>query len=618
MKNLSLYKAEQPIANFARHTDAASIKNAGYHEFYGLRSDPFESNANQDFIYQHTAYERIKASLISGVKDGSRIMLLTGKPGTGKSLVISSALNQLPESYRIVTITKPVKVPEDLMVRLCDDLGLGFIDRNLQDLLPTFLAYLRITGRLGNKLLLVLECAEELSGSVLLLIRKLIGSTYGNSGNIRVILAGQSRLALQLNEEKNESLRRFIGFYSELMPLSRDETDSYLRHRLAVSGARNPDEIFSESAIKKLFELSQGIPRDINRLCNRILRIGAIRRWNQISSVDLDKLSQRLSLATAEQKIKEPYKAFSVFSNHQTIRACLEDDSPRADKKPEIVVSAPSREPAKEEKESVSDQAEQPDTIVEDTRNDKSEASLDTDISRRAIPEEMLKDYCKIIDSMRVNGAKRSHQVIGITSPIANQGCSTTAAILSLLVAEGKFVSPFRIKTRNSVNQASDLQFASDTGKTLLIDCHFLAPSLARKFKIKSGYGLRDILVGRTSPENAISKIPSANLDIITAGGMDSSMHESFSPERFAKLLMALRKRYRQIILDLPPILEHGDAITLSRCCDSIVLVARSRGCRIHSLEKACDDLKKARVEVLGGIINRRKVYVPGWLYKRI
>jgi Mrp family chromosome partitioning ATPase len=224
--------------------------------------------------------------------------------------------------------------------------------------------------------------------------------------------------------------------------------------------------------------------------------------------------------------------------------------------------------------------------------------------------DEVLNDFQKILENIRISADVDTFNIIGIVSPIHKQGTSTIARILSL-VASGSDIS----------NENENLAICSNNTspkRILLIDTQLRASELHKQFEISTDFGLMDFLTKNISIDECITKIPNSNLNIITSGNCS---HYNRNPNGFEKLKTALEKirdQFDLVLMDLPPILEYGESLFLCQMCDGVVLTVKLDDCRVEVLKEAKKILNNANVRIMGAIANYRKFYLPQWLYNRI
>ncbi|HXV64080.1 MAG TPA: AAA family ATPase [Vicinamibacteria bacterium] len=239
-----------------------------YEEYFGLKKAPFCLTPDPSFLYQGAAHREALASLIYGVRAQRGFIALVGEPGTGKSTLIQTLLEDLHEEVRTALITHTTVDRVEILRMIVHELdipdeGLGRVEmlRQLNELVIEELK----GGRLPP--LLIIDEAQGLSDEVLEEIRLLTNLEISGAKLLQVLLAGQPELESRLQSPRLRQLRQRIAVHAKLRPLARDEVAAYVDHRLRVAGGGQV-RLFTEPALHAIWEASGGIPRLINALCD--------------------------------------------------------------------------------------------------------------------------------------------------------------------------------------------------------------------------------------------------------------------------------------------------------------------------------------------------------------
>ncbi|MGZ8235944.1 ExeA family protein, partial [Methylobacter tundripaludum] len=242
-----------------------------YNQYFHFSELPFSIATDPHFVYMSPRHQEGLAHLLYGINFGGGFVALTGEVGTGKTTLCHCLLQKIPENIDIALILNPKLNAVELLATICDELGISYDKnqhslKNLIDLLNQHL----LTGHAnGRRTVLLIDEAQNLSMEVLEQIRLLTNLETNKTKLLQIILVGQPELKESLKRQDLRQLNQRITARYHLLPLSLNETRAYIRHRLTVCNGR-PD-IFKESAIRKIYQLSSGIPRMINILCDRAL-----------------------------------------------------------------------------------------------------------------------------------------------------------------------------------------------------------------------------------------------------------------------------------------------------------------------------------------------------------
>lgn len=323
-----------------------------YNQYFHFSELPFSIATDPHFIYMSPRHQEGLAHLLYGINFGGGFVALTGEVGTGKTTLCRCLLQQIPANVDIALILNPRLSAVELMATICDELGITY-DKNQQSLknLIDLLNQHLLTGHAnGRRTVLLIDEAQNLSLEVLEQVRLLTNLETNKTKLLQIILVGQPELKESLKRKDLRQLNQRITARYHLLPLSLDETRAYIHHRLIVCNGRSG--IFKESAIRKIYKLSSGIPRLINILCDRAL-LGAYSTNTHVITPAIVSAAAKEALAFTDKKLLfrtvllallflSFIAAGSYFrmiwpkaSNQSTIN--LEPNSPVIQAKPEII-----------------------------------------------------------------------------------------------------------------------------------------------------------------------------------------------------------------------------------------------------------------------------------------
>ncbi|MBK9120221.1 MAG: polysaccharide biosynthesis tyrosine autokinase [Phycisphaerales bacterium] len=213
--------------------------------------------------------------------------------------------------------------------------------------------------------------------------------------------------------------------------------------------------------------------------------------------------------------------------------------------------------------------------------DDESDTVVDAiEQATRKAPQSLVAESFRQIRAHLVfSGPLDSQRVLLITSARPEEGKTAVAANLAVTFAQG--------------NQ-----------RVLLIDCNFRRPGLRNAFENMRGDGLSNILVGRNTPAEVISRTSLANLDVLSPGPMPPNPAELLGSAAMRELLANAKKTYDRILLDGPPCLLISDALLLAAQADAVIIVARAGGGSRGALRRARDQFQRIGARVIGGVLN--------------
>jgi protein-tyrosine kinase len=195
----------------------------------------------------------------------------------------------------------------------------------------------------------------------------------------------------------------------------------------------------------------------------------------------------------------------------------------------------------------------------------------------------------------RYGSPNKSIKTIMFNSTSSGDGCSTTA-----------------------MNFAATLATDPDLN-VLLVEVNLRTPSLIKRLNIGHAPDLNDLVANLSQMTARIEKVESENLYVIGCGG--GSLLGAlglFESGEFDQFLKTVRKRFDYVILDAPPVPVFSEFRVLCSKVDGIVLVVKSDETRRQVALRAKKEIEAARGNLIGVVLNKRKYYIPKWIYKRL
>jgi general secretion pathway protein A len=243
-----------------------------YLPFYGLTEKPFSITPDPRYLYLGGRHAEALAHLVYGITEAGGFIQLTGEVGTGKTTVIRSLLAKQPDNAEIALILNPRMVASEFMLTICEELGIMLPNDaigSVKELVDILNRYLLKAHAQGKRVVLIVDEAQNLSPELLEQVRLLTNLETETQKLLQIILIGQPELRTMLERNDLRQLAQRITGRYHLDPLSRDESFSYVKHRLRIAGATA--EIFTHGALAELYRTSGGIPRLLNIIGDRAL-----------------------------------------------------------------------------------------------------------------------------------------------------------------------------------------------------------------------------------------------------------------------------------------------------------------------------------------------------------
>jgi len=244
-----------------------------YLDFYGLAEHPFTTTPDPKFLYLTPRHQEALAQLAYGVRSDQGFVVLTGAIGTGKTTLLNALCDQLDGTVAAAFIANTMLPFEGLLEYILEEFGIKIAATSQAQRLIALRDFLVERHRAGQKTVLIIDEAQNLSAETLEQVRLLSNFETPQSKLLRMLLVGQPELGVQLALPELRQLRQRVALQFSIAPLSAEETRDYVRARLRIAGASDRG-LFTDRAIHQIGRYSGGIPRVINILCDHCLLIG--------------------------------------------------------------------------------------------------------------------------------------------------------------------------------------------------------------------------------------------------------------------------------------------------------------------------------------------------------
>jgi type II secretory pathway predicted ATPase ExeA/cell division septation protein DedD len=260
-----------------------------YNSFFGFSESPFENNLDQRFLFLGTDHEEVLSGLLYFIETNKAFAIVCGDVGTGKSMLLDSLLEVLPENVRPVIISHPQVDSLDLLLSLADTLGIRrTAGASVLGLTEKIKKALIKANSLGKHLLLIIDEAHFLADQALDEIRLLSNIETPDQKLLQILLVGQYELSHKLDRPEMRALRQRININRFLSPLNFAETILYIDHRLQQVGSSFA-AVFEDNCRGPIFKMTKGVPRLINRLCDNALLISMAAGLRKVNRKTLKK-----------------------------------------------------------------------------------------------------------------------------------------------------------------------------------------------------------------------------------------------------------------------------------------------------------------------------------------
>ncbi len=272
-----------------------------YESFWQLESKPFENAADPAYYVPLETHQAALLKLRYAIESNRGAALLAGMPGVGKTLIVHALVSQLGPQYAPITHVVFPQMPADQLLAYIAESLSGLPATNAP---PSIDRSVRVIEQqlwqnteAGRHAVLIVDEAQDLEEmGALETIRLLLNFQFDMRPPLTVLLVGQPALLPAL--DRMSELDERMGVKCLLRPLTQQETTHYIQHRLQAAGAKR--EVFSAAALAMIHQLTHGVPRRINRLCDLALLIGFAEERATIDQQLVESVAEELVATTSE------------------------------------------------------------------------------------------------------------------------------------------------------------------------------------------------------------------------------------------------------------------------------------------------------------------------------
>jgi type II secretory pathway predicted ATPase ExeA len=271
-----------------------------YKEFFGLDDTPFTLTPDPRFIVFTPSYNEVLASLYYGLENAKGLIVLTGEVGTGKTTALRWILRRLDASVLAAYVFNPRLSIDEFYHHVTQMLGIKDW-ANKSELLNTLGKVLEERHRRGLRTVIIIDEAHELSDYVLEEIRLLLNFESDNAKHLQIVLTGQPELRDKLNQPNLRQLKQRVALRCSMHAFPTvDEVDRYITERLSIAGSSDPN-VFSPEAVDFIFQCSEGIPRNINNICDNAMLAAYSAGELQIGRKIIEEVADNLDMLPRRQ-----------------------------------------------------------------------------------------------------------------------------------------------------------------------------------------------------------------------------------------------------------------------------------------------------------------------------
>jgi general secretion pathway protein A len=272
-----------------------------YAEFYGLKELPFALTPDPRFIYFTPSHTEVMANLHYGIESGKGLIVVTGEVGTGKTTILRWMMQRLERTVMVAYLFNPRLSVTEFYQQIAALLDVQNWETK-PELLSSLGQALESRHARGLRTVLIIDEAQGLSQSVLEEIRLLSNFESNTAKQLQIVLTGQPELREVLNNPDLRQLKQRVALRCVIKAMPTvDETNRYITSRLLAAGARRTD-IFSPDAVDYIYRCTEGIPRNINNICDNALLSGYAAGASTIDQAIIEEVAENLDMLPRFEK----------------------------------------------------------------------------------------------------------------------------------------------------------------------------------------------------------------------------------------------------------------------------------------------------------------------------
>lgn len=295
-----------------------------YNEFFGLDDTPFTLTPDPRYIVFTPSYNEVLASLYYGLENAKGLIVLTGEVGTGKTTALRWILRRLDSSVLAAYVFNPRLSIDEFYQHVTQMLGIKDWS-NKSDLLTTLGKVLEERHRRGLRTVIIIDEAHELSDYVLEEIRLLMNFESDNAKHLQIVLTGQQELRDKLNQPNLRQLKQRVALRCNMHAFPTvEEVDRYITERLLIAGSADPC-VFTPEAVDFIFQCSEGIPRNINNLCDNAMIAAYSAGQSTVSRAIIENVAENLDMLPRTEMLLAADAKLDAPNGH-VLRSTASDD----------------------------------------------------------------------------------------------------------------------------------------------------------------------------------------------------------------------------------------------------------------------------------------------------
>jgi putative secretion ATPase (PEP-CTERM system associated) len=241
-----------------------------YHDHFKLTGPPFQITPDARFFFHGRTHGRALSYLTYGLSLGEGFVVVTGEVGAGKTTLLEYLLSTLEANkFRTAKLVSTQLGGDDLLRLIGTTFGLDVGQLDKAAVLTQLQNFFINSNAVDVRPLLIVDEVQNLSMQALEELRMLSNFQVNSQPLVQTFLIGQPQFRDTMASRDLEQLMQRVVAAHHLEPLTADETQAYIEHRLkCVNWAGDP--LLDSDIFNTVYAASAGVPRRINLLCDRL------------------------------------------------------------------------------------------------------------------------------------------------------------------------------------------------------------------------------------------------------------------------------------------------------------------------------------------------------------
>ena len=260
-----------------------------YPQFFGFDKLPFRLRPDAEFLYPGDEYLRARKNVLTALRGSSRVILLSGAPGVGKTLLLEDLLGEVAGQFALCRINQPQVSAVELLQALLLQLGAPSPEANSTrpQLLKELGACIAASGSGESHPLLIVDDAQLLAGATLRAFEDILAG----APRLKILLAARSGPRQGVDDLASRIIGSLDTRRIPMPAFSAEAVKSYVERRLSLAGGGDK-EVFSAEAYPLIHQHTAGAARLINVLCDAALHAAFLRASGHVGAAEIHAATQ--------------------------------------------------------------------------------------------------------------------------------------------------------------------------------------------------------------------------------------------------------------------------------------------------------------------------------------